>query len=306
MGLLRRRAPGPEVPAWASVFTREQYGVFMALVDAVLDARGVQRTSGDGFVQLSDAQDRRVLGLTNLAQLCLATDRHAWPEAVEGHFAALLDAPAQPPRPEAAEALPALRVKIWARADVPVEEPIISQAVADDLLAVLTLALPGCIANVRPPDAEGWGQPESALWERALANTSAAVILEPSPLALPGGIEVVFGFSDDMFTASVALWPEALAGPLGPAGALVAVPNRHTVAVHAVRHMGVLEGMRHLVPLIARQYGDGPGSISDQLYWAKDGELTRISTTVDGDWVSVTPPMDFVAAVNALPAPETS
>lgn len=306
MGLLRRRGKEPEVPAWANFFSAEQYASFMATVDAELDARGVRRATGDGFVQLREEQDERVLGLSNLAQTCLGLAPGAWEEAVASHFGKLLDTPSEPPHLSAAEALPLLRIRLWARDDIPAETAVLSRPVADDLLAVIVLDLPDSIVNVRPQDAGEWGAPTPSLWERARANTQADADLERSPLVLPGEVEVTFGLSHGLFAASAALWPDLLVGPLGPAGALVAVPNRHTVAVHPIVHLGVLEGMRHLVPLIARQHKEGPGSLSDQLYWSTGGELTRIPASMDGDWVTVTPPAEFVAAVNLLPRPDAS
>lgn len=303
MGFLRRRAHGPDVPAWAGFSTPEQFAAFTGAVDSALAARGVDGTIGDGFVQIAGPGGSRVLGLVELAQQCHAAPQDQWAGVADRHFAAILDAPGPAPALSAQDALAVLKVRLCARADLAQDAPAVTRPVAEDLLAVLVLDRPGAVTGVDPADAEGWGQPIDALWERAQANTRADEDLRRSQTELPGGVHVTIAMSDSPFAATGALWPEQAVGALGPAGALVAVPNCHTLAVHAITHLGVVEGMRHLVPLIARRHAEGPGSVSDQLYWSHGGSLTRIGATVDGDWVSVTPPAELVAALNGLPAP---
>ena len=48
------------VPAWASFFTPDQYGVFVTLVEADLRQRGLAVAMGDGVVnaRLPDGQPR--------------------------------------------------------------------------------------------------------------------------------------------------------------------------------------------------------------------------------------------------------
>jgi hypothetical protein len=303
MGFLRRTRGEPAVPAWAGSLDPGQFGAFISAVTAALERRGLQHTVGDGFVQLDGAHDRRVLGLSELAQSCRALPPERWPDNVEAHFAALLDEPPAARVPAGAQTLAALRVDLRPRPDAPANETGISRPVADGLVAVLVLVGDGTVADVDPGDADAWGQPGDALWERARANTRAGVELQRIEHELPGGMHVTVSRSESPFAAVGALWPEDSVGALGPAGALVAVPNRHLLVVHAIRHLGVIEGMRHLVPLVARRYSEGPGSISDQLYWSCDGALTRVGATLDGEWVSVTPPAPLLTALNGLPAP---
>lgn len=295
MGLLRRRPREAEVPGWASFLTADQHGVFLAALGRALDARGVNGTVGEGFL-LVDGE--RELDLGALAHTCLRREEADWPAVVEAGFVSGLDAPLG-----AEEALSAVKIVLSPRADAQAKEGVVNRPVADDLTAVLVLHLPHSLLDVRAQDADAWGVSPDALWERAAANTQGAAGRTDSRVALPGDVEVTFAVRQDPFAASGALWPQTVVADIGPAGALVAVPNRSTLAVHAITHLGVLEGMRHLLPLIARRHAEGPDPVSDQLYWFREGTLIRVGATVDGEWVSVTPPAQFVAAINELPAP---
>ena len=310
MGLLRRRGRdhGPPAPAWAGAFSAEQFAAFTAAVEAALRARGLQSTMGDGFVQLDGAHGGRVLGLTPLAEQCLSVPSSDWPTVVDAHLAEVLDQGAAPgagasPPLGRDEALAALRVRLDPRVEDD-DATALRRRVCDGLSAVLVVQEGGRLRAVDEADADRWDQSSSALWERAQANTKAAQDLHRSTLTLEGGVEVTVVTATSPVAASAALWPEDVVGDgLGPAGALVAVPTRHTLMVHAIRHLGVVEGMRHLLPLVVRRHAEGPEPLSDQLYWWHAGTLTLIGSRVDGDWVSVTPPAELVAALNALPPP---
>jgi len=52
---------------------------------------------------------------------------------------------------------------------------------------------------------------------------------------------------------------------------------------------------------IARgMFVEGPGSITDQLYWYNRGEWTHIPSEVKDDSMSVSPPDNFVEMMNNL------
>ncbi|RYE93960.1 MAG: hypothetical protein EOO75_03200, partial [Myxococcales bacterium] len=68
------------VPAWASFFTSEQYGVFVTLVEADLRQRGLVVSPGDGVVNARQPDGRvHCFGLQNLAQLCQHRPVAEWP-----------------------------------------------------------------------------------------------------------------------------------------------------------------------------------------------------------------------------------
>ena len=50
-------------------------------------------------------------------------------------------------------------------------------------------------------------------------------------------------------------------------------------------------------------FREGPGSISDQLYWWRGGEFVHLPHTVSGKSINFVPPDEFVQALNGLAEP---
>ena len=112
-----------------------------------------------------------------------------------------------------------------------------------------------------------------------------AVVPTPYPpgaaLRLTTAASRLIGAVESFFTATHALWAEELVGPPSPHGALVTVPNRHTLLVHPILDLRVMSATNHMLELTRRMYAEGPGSISDGLFWLRDGTLTRLPHRVE-------------------------
>lgn len=268
------RPPG-DVPAWASFFTADAYRAFTAHVDAALRARGVTYRWGDGFVEAETEHGPRTWGMANLAQLCNAAPRRDWTDLVDDHLVKLEGTHAAGSGLAAEQALPLLRLRIWRRTDLPPDVPVLGRPVSDDLVAAIVVDLPDSLASVRPEDAARWGMTEGDLLDRAERQTREHTDAELERLSEPDGSEIVFVLSPQSFGASLALWPEELAD-LGDDGAVIGFPNRHVAVVHPLR--GGLSGdvVARLEAWTHQAYVEGPGSISDDLYWWRDGVLTRL------------------------------
>jgi hypothetical protein len=50
-------------------------------------------------------------------------------------------------------------------------------------------------------------------------------------------------------------------------------------------------------------FEQGPGSISPDLYWWREGSVTLLPSQFDGSNIQFMPPDEFVQALNALPEP---
>jgi hypothetical protein len=72
------------------------------------------------------------------------------------------------------------------------------------------------------------------------------------------------------------------------------------VFAHPIRDLGVIGAVNHLLILANRMYADGPGSVSDSLYWLRDGVFERLAGEVQGEDVRFAPPDEFVEVLNGL------
>ncbi len=295
MALFRRQpqdsAAAPELPG----LTPAEGQAFMADLEAVLDARGGGWRVDDDTLLLEG--HTKEYGLTNVAR--------QWRQSVPGIRRGLLrdrlaaiDEQHGSPEIAPADTAALTRPQLWAMEAVEeLGDVLIAREVTEDLAAVLSLDLPTAVHAVRPEDVAAAGLPEDALWQRALAQLDDGEPIERT--VLDGDELVVVLVSDSHFLASRLLALEDLVGAVPPHGALVGVPHRHMLVLHAIYDATVLEAMNLMAPFVVQHFEDGPGSLSPHLYWWHDGgELERL--VVDDDEGSITPPDGFVALLEAL------
>ncbi|MGH3415896.1 MAG: hypothetical protein ACRDSS_05475 [Actinocrinis sp.] len=132
---------------------------------------------------------------------------------------------------------------------------------------------------VMAEQARDWGVSVRAVFEAARANVRAAAHLESGRFALDGfTMHALFGPSH--YATTHVLWlSEHLAAIHGyneENGALVVLPHRHLIAVHAIESAAVVDAAGGLLRFAARQFETSPGPISDQLYWWRGGALSRL------------------------------
>lgn len=302
MPLFRRRRPEPDpsaVPEWASFFDREQFQVFLGIVDITLERLGyTHREWGDGMVSVGQGGEPLHLGLGNLSQLLRDEPEEAWEEIVHDHFSRVASAqdPDDVPWEEAEEML---KLRLWATEDLPPALELVSRPFAD-LTIVVSLDLPETVATVGRDHAAGWGRSDDELFAIAERNTRAEPDLETKRMELDEGAAAWLTIGDSFFTASQVLWPEQAAGEIPPEGALLAVPNRHAAWIHPIADMRVVGVITTAAQWAHHNYAEGPGAISPHLYWSRGGEVHRIAVDVRDDAVSITPPDAFVEVLDGL------
>lgn len=294
--LFRRRRPDP--PEWASLFSPDEWHAFAELVRYEAGRRRWEEHVHEGLVRAGDVP----MGLTNIAQLCHGSPREEWTGLVAQHFVALEDLAGAPPPPFAGvdEARAALKARLLGEAHMPAGGvELAERRVADGLRLVLAFDMPDSVRMPARSDVLEWGE-EDELFEIALANTDAeggALVERHDFSEKEGGPATIWSFTgESFFTATHGLWSAHIEGPHG---SVVAVPNRQAVLIHPIRDLAVVNAITIMVGLARRLCADGPGSISEDLYWSRDRTLTLLP--VDGD--TFTPPDEFVETLNRLGEP---
>jgi hypothetical protein len=179
-----------------------------------------------------------------------------------------------------------------------------ARRVGDDLDLALAYDLPDTVQVPPRDDILMWGD-EDELFELALEQTRAEPDLELTreDYGEDEGVEptsVWLLTGDSFFTATHALWADAFDPPTSEHGTLVAVPNRHAVLAHPIRDFSVIGALQIMLNVGHTLWTEGPGSLSDGLYWLRDGYLQRIETRVEGDHMIFAPPDDLVEIMNGF------
>lgn len=290
-----------DVPAWANFWDVATYRTFIAGVDAELRALGFRFRLVDGIAHVSRARGEHSFGLQNLAQKCrLAGPEHFF-EVIRGHFQSVLDGEAEH-RAVADQAANfaamqrLLKVRLFAEAMVPAEAraQLVTRSPAPGLLATLVLDFPSTIATVARTDREAWSANDDEVFDTALANVATQEPPHVRTMQLDDDTPALALTGDSFFVASHVLRLGGILDPVPRLGALVAVPHRHALLVHPITTgPRVVRAMHRLLAVARGMFEEGPGSITDQLYWWRDGVMVHLPSTADGDRVELHPPARF-------------
>lgn len=194
-----------------------------------------------------------------------------------------------------------LRLRLYADPFDSDGQEILAMRVMEDAQAILVLDLPDMVMAVTREHAEQWGLEDRDLLGIALNN----VVREQhndETLDGPDGVTIHVRTSDSHFVASQALALEQWVD--NKDGAIVAVPNRHTLLWHVITDHRAPLAVQALWMLAKAPHAEGPGSITPSVYWWKPGMFARIDIMVDPDTeaAAIRPPEGFADLLSRLSA----
>jgi hypothetical protein len=312
MNFLRKLFDRGAVPEWAAFLSPDDYAAFRTALQAELTAQGLAHRldARAGTVTIPREGEPAQLGLQNLAQVCGQVAREEWPAVIRRHLEIILVG--SPASTELLDALAGdyerarevLKVRLYP-AGYGGEVPLVSEPVADDLVAVLVYDLPDSIATVHGDHADGWGVSRHDLIQTGLRNVLAAGRLSAEPLKIDGGITLFsYGDTANYYAASHALLLHEYLDPQPELGALVSVPHRHLMLVHPIVDQRLLGALNAFLVITPELFEEGPGSITPSIYWHHHGHFTRLPYERKKDRkVTFFPPLAFQEQVlERLPA----
>jgi hypothetical protein len=291
-------------PRWARFMTDAEWGDFVVAVEAELVRRGLRYRIADGFVWAPwGGDDDEALSLLNLAQLCHAAGPDQFQRVIVSHFDALIAGRGDRVMADhlgidLAAARPHLKLRLYSKETFGQEpEQFVVREIADGLVAVLCFDLPSNVVTVNAESLAHWECTPDDVWYQALANLRRT---EKAPVddVDVGGATLKAMTGDSFFVASnVLLLADFLGGEDLPLGALVAVPNRHTLVWHGITDGSALRAIDAMVVMASGMCAEGPGSISPNLFWWRDGQLRTLPTRETEEHYEFVPPDDFVTEV---------
>lgn len=289
-----------QVPEWARFFDPRAYQAFLDTVANDLGRRGDMVEIDDGVARVTIAHDRHQFGLQNLAQVCNQSETGAWADMIRQHFDNVIRSTAVTDLDtlgsDFARVESLVKVRLYPReavVDASGSGPI-HQHVGEQLVSALVYDLPEAVATVPSETPSRWPIDVDAAFDLGLANVLEQDEVECERVRLEHGGEFWAMVGDSFFVTSRLLVLEQYLEPRTAFGALVSVPNRHTLLFAPIVDMTVLPTLNALLVITQRRFMEGPGSLSPLVYWWRDGDLLALPADIDDGQVRFYPPEDFV------------
>lgn len=255
----------------------------------------VVRSLDGEVVQLQGRIDGTV-ALADVRAACALRPVEEWPavalEALEG-LARSLESEVDLRALDRAR--PLLRARVVAEGAL-LTEDVVHRPVAEGLAEVLVADVGGAVRSLPAGVVAGWAAGADELLDLGRAQVLAAGLLSRRTVDL-GGVDVLALESPSAFAAT-HVWALPTYVDVPPAGLLVALPTRHLVLAAPLTGRGqALDLAQALLVNADGLHRAGPGALSPDLYWWREGVLTLLPGTP----TSLSPPLAFVEVLDALP-----
>jgi hypothetical protein len=269
------------------------------LYDVVAELGLAVSTIGASAIRL---QNGRSLGLLQLAQHCHLRERNDWRDLIGTHLRTMTAH-----LNDIVEPFSVFDLRVRLTPDAPDDRETLrslgARPFAEGIVQVLAIDVADAVrcVPVREIAELGWDLDEA--WASALSQTELLEVPDEIHTIDIGGVDIIHIFGERPFIASMIRVLDQLIGEtadLGPAGAIVSMPLRHSVLVHPVDGRDGHTAIAGLIPITRQLFKQGPGSVSPHLYWWCDGKLQWIPTFFDGTIAGVEYyPSDELAAAIA-------
>ena len=301
-----RRAGGP-VRWWRAIMTDEVFTTFHRAVNQHFAERGEKLEWSDDkgmAVGPSGAQ----MGMGNLAQVCAQTNEAEWSKVIGEHFSRLEAAVAHASADDRIsweQAKSRLTIRLMANEAVPdhFRGNNVWRRDLQGVVTMLAIDYPDTVATVSRTSAVEWGLPDEQLFDHAIGNLGTTFKLDaPVVKELANGPLFLFS-AEHFFAASHALLLEKMPECVGPFGAVVAIPTRHLILCCPINTFDIVKDIGVMLNIAYKAETDGPGSITNQLYFYRDGTFDVIQSELGEDQkLRLTPPPGLVQVLNDLEA----
>lgn len=289
-GLFTRRQLNIAGKHWAPCLSGPQQHRFITLVRRDLLRRRWVFTIREGCILRETSTDKpEQLQLIRLAERCSRLPEDRWPDLITGYFDAVshshsLDRQLDPIVGDFAQVRHLLSVRMYpgSMRDPDQGYNLVQRIDLPGVVSHLVFEMPHSVRTVRQQEAQAWGRTRDELFQVALDNLHDDGAPSCEMIDLHDGV-ACYTFSDEsFFTASHALLLDYLPDCEGTYGSIVAIPTRHTLVCYPIEDLNVVKAINVMQPVIASMYDDGPGSISQLLYWHNGGRFMSLPDVAKG------------------------
>lgn len=294
------------MPEWAPFASDAEYSAFIAEVERYFKQLNIPIELDDGIVHTGE-NDKGFgkLGLMNVAQFCAQAQPKDYRALVAGHFNTLQrttqfsnDFDKIASNFEAIKQYLAVRVhdKEYVRT---IAEYSVGKPIGEGLFAALVFDFPDSVQNVTREQLEPWGKSIEELLEIGTKNVfdSDQISLKMENM---GEFRAWLATSDSFFAANVIFELERWGYLVGSHGSLIGLPHRHAAFIYPIENLEVITAINGLIVMTRGMYDEGPGSLSQKLFWYHEGKFKIFPHEVEDGRLVIQPTEEFMEMLNAL------
>lgn len=290
-----------QVPYWAAMLTEGQYDTFINGIESYFAGKEVEITlyKGEGYLVISDNNSgievydefkkaKSEIGLHNLVQICNQYSQDQWSNIIKGHFTKIENMYSFKKEIEDKldnfdEMKKYISVRIYPESYLEYgnSDTYIYRKDYTGSISALVFDYPYHVANISTKQAEKWGVSRDKLFEIGLANVFKKYnpqiysenIDQENKIYLLSDYNSVFATS---FIYKLADYQELV----GKYGSIVSMPHRHIILVYPIERRRNLEkNLMGCMQATNGLFSEGPGSISNNLFWYYDDNVETIEMT---------------------------
>jgi hypothetical protein len=305
LSIFKRKNNNQEVPEWASFFDKKEYATFINGINSYF--KNYSFHLEDGVVKVdSDDFGFENLGLTNVAQVCKQSRKGNYKRIISEHFNSMIrthkfEKEFKKIEKDFDKVKDYIGVRLYDNEYVSHigKGLTIGKDFAGDVYAMVVFDFPDSVLNVQPSQISTWGKTIEELFQLGLKNikTNYPINLTKEKLE---NISVWFAQSDHFFTSNIVFDINEKTELVGKGGTLIGLPHRHASILYPIDSLEVVDAVNKLIPIVYGMNNEGPGALSNNLFWFYEGKFTQLPYSIDGGKLSFSPTEEFVAVLNDL------
>lgn len=303
----KKKTDKTNVPEWASFFDEKEYSLFINEIDNYLKNLNIQYEIGDGQIHVNETEfGFGNLGLMNVAQVCKQEDKKYYKEIITEHFNSLIraykfDKEFEKIADNFEEVKKYIGVRLYDNEYVAHigKELTIGKEFAGNINSMIVFDFPDSVLSIKPEQTTAWNKTIDELFEIGVSNIRSKYPLTITKEAF-GEFSIWFVQGEHFFTPNIVFDIENRQELIGSKGSLVGLPHRHSAIIYPIENLEVVKAINGLIPTIYGMNQEGPGSLSNNLFWYKDKTFTQLPYKIDEEKLQFFPPDNFVQLLNEL------
>jgi hypothetical protein len=305
--LFKKKTDDTNIPEWASFFDNTEYSSFIEEIDNYFKSLNIQYEIGDGLINVNENEfSFGNLGLVNVAQVCKQEDKKYYKEIVSEHFNSMIKANNFSKEfakiaDNFEEVKKYLGVRLYDNEYVAHigKGNTIGKDFAGDIYAMIVYDFPDSVLSIKPEQTTAWNKTIDELFEIGVANIKEKCSLTITKEAF-GEFSIWFVQGEHFFTPNIVFDIENRKELIGSKGSLIGLPHRHSAIIYPIENLEVVKAINGIIPIIFGMNQEGPGSLSNNLFWYKDKIFTQLPYKIEEGKLQFFPSGNFLELLNEL------